>query len=201
MFVNEVEFNKPDARRQALGQNTRAPLVNPQGQAIAYSQTGGMIQPTRHPVQAGEILFRFAAGKTSHARAVTGGWWVAAKEFEKITRFAQAHDIHVAMAARVLCCVPPEWSDMGLMVRVKVNKPILAYRGLGNNVDIQRQGGGYVNMEAYNETEARRLHQLYIPGLGDYADKTPDQVMPGALTPERFWEITPRQANGGWIYI
>ena len=202
MFVNEAAFRDPKARNQALGIDTRtAALVNAQGQTIAYAQTGGMVSPTRHPIQKGEILFRFAAGNTPLERAVTGGWWVSSREFDKLFNFAQHHDIHTAMAARMLCCVPPEWSDMGLLVRAKVNSPLLAYRGLGNHVSIKHKDGGKVKMKAHNDTEARRLHQLFIPGLVDYAAKTPEQVIPGALTLERYWKITPKQANGGWIYI
>lgn len=202
MFVNEKSFRDPQARMQALGKDTRiAALVNTSGQTIAHPQTGGMISPTRHAINQGTTLYRFASGNLSLDQAVTGGWWVSSKEFEKICNFAQQHNIHAAMAARMLCCVPPEWSNMGLMVRARVNSPILAYRGLGNNVSVKHPDGGRVNMQAHNHIEARRLHQLYLPGLVEYAGKTPEQVIPGALTPERLWHISEKQANGGWIYI
>jgi len=202
MFVNENAFRKPQARMQALGKDTRGTLlVNAKGRTIAHPQTGGMISPTRHSINRGITLYRFASGNTSLERAATGGWWVAQKEFEKMSNFAQQHDVHVAMAARMLCCVPPEWSDMGLLVRARVNSPILAFRGLGNDVSVKHKDGGKVNMKAHNSTAARRLHQLFIPGLVEYAGRTPEQVIPGALTLERHWRISERQANAGWIYI
>jgi len=202
MFVNETAFRKPQARLQALGQDTRvAALVNLQGQTLAHPQTGGMISPTRHTINSGTILYRFASGRNTMEEAVAGGWWIGEKEFDKICGFARHHDVHAAMGARMLCCVPPEWSNMGLLVKVRVNSPILAFRGLGNNVSVKHEDGGKVNMKANNQIPARRLHQLYIPGLVEYAGRTPEQVLPGAMSHVGHWRISERQANAGWIYI
>ena len=105
------------------------------------------------------------------------------------------------MAARVLCCVPPEWSDMGLLIRAKVDKPLLAFRGLGNSVSVEHPDGlANVNMQAHNNIAARRLHQLFVPGLEQHAIKTPAQAIPGALGLERIWKISKEQAIGGWIF-
>ena len=193
MFVNEAAFRDPNAKQQAIGIDTRkAALIDVNGKTIIHPQTGGMIAPVRHELLSKTILFRFANGHTSLERAVTGGWWLGSREFDRICNFAKYHDIHPAMAVRVLCCVPPEWSDMGLLVRVRVDRPLLAYRGLGNHVSILHKDGGRVQMEAQNDIAARRLHQLFIPGLTEYAD---------ALKLERVWRITEEQANRGWIYL
>lgn len=202
MFVNKSAFNDHNARQQAMGVDTRsAALVDVQGKTTVHPQTGGMIAPVRHELFSKTILFRFADGYTSLERAVTGGWWLGSREFDRICNFAKYHDIHPAMAVRMLCCVPPEWSDMGLLVRARVDRPLLAYRGLGNDVSTQHDDGGWVRMKASNDFAERRLHQLFIPGLVEYAKKTPEQVIPGALTLERVWPITEKQANGGWIYL
>ncbi len=202
MFVNQSAFNDPRSRKQAMGVDTRvAALVDAYGRVVAHPQTGGMISPSRHELHEGAMLYRFASSGVPLDRAVTGGWWVAADEFRKMCNFAQQHNVHVAMASRLLCCVPPEWSDMGLMVRARVNSPLLAYRGLGNNVSIEHQDGGRVRMQAHNDIAARRLHQLFIPGLVEYAGKTQSQIIPGALTLERHWAISKSQANGGWLYV
>ena len=193
MFVNEAAFRDPNAKQQAMGVDTRkAALVDINGKAIIHPQTGGMIAPVRHELLSKTILFRFANGNTSLERAVIGGWWLGSREFDRICNFARYHDIHPAMAVRVLCCVPPEWSDMGLLVRTRVDRSLLAYRGLGNHVSIKHRDGGRVQMKAYNNVAERRLHQLFIPGLVDYAD---------ALKLERVWRITEEQANRGWIYL
>ena len=185
-----------------MGMDTlAAALVDFRGKTIAHPQTGGMISPMRCELRPETLLFRFAAGKIPLDRAVIGSWWVGTEEFRKICGFAQHHNIHEAMAARMLCCVPPEWSDMGLLVRARLNKPLLAYRGLGNHVSIEHEDGGRVQMQAHNDLSERRLHQLFIPGLVECANKSPEQVIPGALTLERAWHITEKQANRGWIYI
>lgn len=204
MFANSEVFSHPTSRQQALGMDTRGTnaLVDTRGNIIKYAKTGGMIDPQRYELKAGAILFRFASSRAKVTDAVTGGWWVTREEFEKMNNFADAKGIHVAVAARYLCCVPPEWSDMGQLLRAKVEQPLLAYRGLGNDVVAEANDGlGAVRMTAHNHIESRRLHQLYIPGLRKTAERTPEKVVPGALTLERQWLINEKDATRGWIYI
>jgi hypothetical protein len=204
MFANQAVFQNPKSRMQALGMDTRPEkaVVNGRGQPLFYTQTGGIINPQRRELKRGEILYRFVARKTPLDRAVSGGWWVDKIEFAKMERFAQVHGTSIAMAARMLCCVPPEWSDMGKLVRVHVETPVLAFRGLGNHVSIPMEDGlGAVKMTAHNDLASRRLYQLFIPGLYDYAKKTPDRVMPGALVLEQVYEIREQDANKGWLYL
>tara|TARA_R110002167_G_scaffold209376_2_gene413296 strand:+ start:271 stop:894 length:624 start_codon:yes stop_codon:yes gene_type:complete len=203
MFVNSEAFTKTGSRQQAMGIDSRKALLTDQyGNAIAYPKTGGMISPQEHQLKSGTVIWRFASGHLDAQQAILGGWWVETGEFQKLCSFAQQKNIHVAMAARVLCCVPPEWSDMGLLMRARVEKPLLAYRGLGNSVSVDHPDGlAKVNMQPHNNIAARRLHQLFVPGLEKSANQTTDQVIPGALALERTWKISKEQANGGWIYI
>lgn len=204
MFVNQAAFNDPKSRMQALGQNTRieSAVVDSKMKPLFFMQTGGMIHPQRDEIQAGSILYRFAGLKDGLERAMTGGWWIHAQEFAKVESFAMQNRVSVSMAARILCCVPPEWSDMTLLVRGRAIVPLLAYKGLGNHVNTTASDNlARVKMTAHNDTAARRLHQLYIPGLYDYAKKTPNQVMPGAIALEQHWEFSKEEAKQGWIYI
>lgn len=204
MFANSEEFNKPSSRQRALGMDTRPSnaLVDDRGNVLAFSQTGGMISPRRYELHVGTVLYRFASSRARESEAITGGWWVAQAEFEKMTRFAEVHGVHVAMAARHLCCVPPEWSDMGLLLRARVQESLLAYRGLGNDVVVPKEDGlGLVRMTAHNEADARRLHQLFIPGLYGRAKQTPQQVMPGAMALERSWKLSTADTCRGWLYV
>jgi hypothetical protein len=204
MFANQAAFNDPKSRMQALGQNTKPEMavVDSRLKPLFYMQTGGMIHPQRDEIKPGAILYRFANAKDGVQRAMTGGWWVHAKEFATIESFAMQKRVSVSMAARILCCVPPEWSDMTLLVRARVSEPLLAYKGLGNNVNTPAPDNlAPVKMTAHNDIAARRLHQLYIPGLYDYAKKTPQQVMPGAMVLEQHWEFSKEEAKKGWIYI
>lgn len=204
MFANQSAFNNPLSRMQAMGKNTRptAAFVSPQGKPLIYPQTGGMLNPQREEIRVGAVLYRFASSSAKLSDAVTGGWWVHKKEFEQICSFAQQKDITVPMAARMLCCVPPEWSDMGTLLRATAREPLLAYKGLGNNVSQATSDGlGNVNMTAHNHIAALRLYQLFIPGLNEAAQATADRVLPGALLVERHWSFTKEQANRGWLYV
>ena len=204
MFANQAAFNNPQSRMQALGMDTRAEkaIVNAQGQPMIYAQTGGMIHPTRYEIAQGSGLYRFGASHVSTERLVTGGWWMDKPCFEKLCRFAQLNNTSVAMAARLYCCVPPEWSDMGQLVRARAVEPLLAYRGLGNDVDIPHPDGkARVRMTAHNNIAARRLHQLFIPGLWEIAKQTPERRIPGALQPVRVFKIRKEDAAKGWLYL
>ncbi|HRH77583.1 MAG TPA: hypothetical protein PK129_09585 [Cellvibrionaceae bacterium] len=204
MFANQAAFNDPKSRMQALGQNTRpeGAVVDSRLKPLFYMQTGGMINPQRDEIMPGAILYRFSAAKDGIQRGMTGGWWMHAKEFSIVENFATHNRVGVSMAARILCCVPPEWSDMTLLLRARVREPLLAYKGLGNHVNTTAPDNlARVKMTAHNDIAARRLHQLYIPGLYDYAQKTPQQVMPGALVLEQHWEFTKEEAKKGWVYI
>lgn len=202
MYANSTSFNN-SARQQAMGVDTRkASLVDQYGNTLAHPQTGGMISPQQHKLNSGSVIWRFASSQVDARQAILGGWWLETAEFEKLCSFAQQKNVHVAMAARVLCCVPPEWSDMGMLMRARVEQPLLAYKGLGNNVSVQHPDGlANVNMQTHNHIAARRLHQLFVPGLYEIAANTPKQTIPGALSLERTWKITKEQANGGWLYL
>ena len=100
------------------------------------------------------------------------------------------------MAARILCLVPPEWSDLGLLVRARVVRPLLAFRGLGNSVVTPIAGGlGTVRLPHQNEIAARRLHQLFIPGLWDAG------LAQSALSIEQTWPMDVRAGMQGWVYV
>lgn len=204
MFVNSIAFNNPKSRMQALGTDTRheKAVVNLSGQPYFYPQTGGMIHPQRHELQLNTILYRFVASDTPVDRAVVGGWWMEHSEFAKVCSFAQQQGTSVAMAARLLCCVPAEWSNMGMLVRAAVREPLLAYRGLGNNVNIPHDDDrARVKMTAHNTISARRLYQLFIPGLYDQAQRTRDRVVAGVMSVEQTWAIKKEEANKGWLYL
>jgi hypothetical protein len=167
-FANQAAFDAPESKARASGVdlNPNRAIVDSRGQVLAYAQTGGMLSPQRCQLDRGVIIFRFGGAGRS-ARDVAGGaWWVQRAEFEKLLSFAQIHDLSIGVAVRILCLVPPEWSDIGLLVRARVVKDLLAWRGLANTVVIPAKAGTpRVRLPHQNEIAARRLHQLFIPGL------------------------------------
>ena len=195
MFANQYDFDDPVSYKMAIGTDMRSrnAIVDLQGNVLAYAQTGGMITPQPRPLQPGSKLFRFAGRGSNPQSAAKGGWWIERDQFEKLLSFANVHDIAVGVAARYLCLLPPEWSDLSLLIRCAVRKPILAWRGLGNSVITPRTGGGIVNMPHQNDIAARRLFQLFIPGLAD--------VGSDVLAIEQDYPIDHKASLQGWLYL
>ena len=197
MFANQGAFDDQSSYRMALGQNLdpNKAVTGSNGQVLFYMQTGGMISPAKAELEAGTVLHRFAAASAGAVGAMHGGWWVERAEFDRIMRFAQVHGISDPMAARILCGVPPEWSDMGTMIRVRLSKPLLAWRGLANSVMVPYpKGGPQVTMLHQNALAERRLHQLFVPGLGG------PKAIASPFTFEGEWRFSAAEAMRGWIY-
>ena len=173
-FANRADFEEARSRMIAIGTDlspARA-IVDASGNVLAHARTGGMLDPERYELGAGSTIYRFGGPKASKDVA-KGCWWIEKREFQLLVNFAISHDIYVGLAMRILCLVPPEWSDAtlplrgcGVLVRGRVEQDLLAWRGLGNSVVTPMKGHkGIVRLPHQNEISARRLHQLYIPGL------------------------------------
>lgn len=197
-FANAAAFSAPRSMLQAMGadlSSTRA-IVDAQGHVLAYARTGGMIDPQRHELHARDTIYRFGSSARSTRAVAVGGWWLQRQEFELLLRFANTHHIFLGLAMRLLCLVPPEWSDAGVLVRARVARPLLAWRGLANSVVTPAgDGRGAVRMPHQNEISARRVHQLYIPGLADIGTLDP------AISVEQDFHLDPRQASQGFLYL
>jgi hypothetical protein len=169
-FVNQRAFDDPNSRRRALGMdlNPKNAIVDARGNVLAYAQTGGMIGPSRWALAPGAKIYRFGGAGRTPLQVAAGAWWLEHDQFEKLLSFAQTHDLQVGLAARLLCLVPPEWSDMSLLVRARVARDLLAWRGLANSVVTPaKTGGPMVRLPHQNEIAARRLAQVFVPGLDE----------------------------------
>ncbi len=170
-YANEAAFEDTRSRLVAIGTDLspERAIVDAHGAVLAHARTGGMIDPKPHVLKRGDTIFRF--GSARGAREVAkGGWWIDKREFQQLVNFAISHDIYLGLAMRVLCLVPPEWSKADVLVRARVEQPLRAWRGLGNSVVTPMKGGkGTVRLPHQNEISARRLHQLYVPGLAEHA--------------------------------
>ena len=189
VFANAAQFAGSRPFEAASGAG--AEIVDPHGRVIGRVSTGGVISPTRHETRAGDILFRFGGTGVPPQKIALGAWWMEKASFEKVLSFAMTHGISVGMATRVLCLVPPEWSNLGTLIRAAARQPLLAYRGLGNSVVVPKSDGfGAVRLPHQNEIAARRVHQLFIPGLG-----------PDMIAVEQSWVMDPKAAMRGFIYL
>lgn len=199
-FANQTAFDQPRSRLLALGTDlspARA-LVDAQGRVVAHARTGGMLNPQRHALRRGDTIYRFGGSRLPREVA-RGAWWLEAREWQLLVNFAIHHDIYVGLAMRVLCLVPPEWSEATVLVRARVDQDLLAWRGLGNSVLTPMKGGrGQVKMPHQNDIAARRVHQLFIPGLAELAD--PRRLEP-AVVIEDVRHLDPSESTPGFLYL
>ena len=195
-FANAYAFRDPASHKEAMGCNVSNPIVDARGNVLGYAQTGGMLAPQRYALAPGAMLYRFAGPGPSPLEAANGRWWVEHREFEKLFAFAQVHGLAIGMAMRCLCLVPPEWNKATLLIRACVVRDLLAWRGLANSVVARIPGTNeLVRLPHQNEIAARRLHQLFIPGLGDALLK------PAALTVESSYSLEGNESLRGFLYV
>lgn len=198
VFANERAFNDPASRHRAAGVDldARRAIVDPRGEVLAYAQTGGILDPKRYELAPGLKIYRMSEARRGVEKAAAGAWWVEQPEFDKLMSFAQKHNLGVGLAARLLMLVPPEWSDLSLLVRARVRQDILAWRGLANTVVVAATTGRpAVRLPHQNEIAARRLNQLYIPGLGE-----PD-ISGAAIQIENDYRLNPNESLRGFLYL
>ncbi len=201
-FANQTAFDDPLGFHLAIGQNIAASgaVTDSNGNTLFRLQTGGIIGPQRIELGRGAVVYRFDSSRKGTARtAMNGGWWVQGDQFDRILRFAQINQLSDPMAARILLGVPPEWSDMDLLVKCRVREPLLAWRGLANSVFTPYPAGGpQVVMLHQNANSERRLHQLFVPGLAPQSRG--GSVTTVALTFEGEWRFAKAETTRGWIY-
>lgn len=196
-FLNQQYFDEQLSRQLASGVDSRpqSAVRDSKGQILFQLQTGGMMSPVKTELRTGSALMRFASGAIAPDIAMAGGWWIEQASFDRILRFSQVHDVPLILAARILCGVPPEWSDMRQLVRVRLRHELLAWRGLANSVIVPYPAGGpAVKLLHQNSLSERRLPQLFIPGL----DRMPIMEVFQFERVDRFNEMDSKR---GWLYL
>jgi hypothetical protein len=73
-FINAQEFEQTRSRGMAMDVDfsTRNAIVDSRGNVLAYAQTGGVISPSRHELNAGAVLFRFGGAGVAPATIASG---------------------------------------------------------------------------------------------------------------------------------
>lgn len=197
-FVNQAAFIDPKSRQAAMGVDFKIKnaVVDPHGKVLFYAQTGGILNPKRFELTPGAFVYRFGSVSAGPQKVAKGGWWMERAQFDKLVNFANVWSITVGMAMRTLCLVPPEWSDATLLVRGRVSDPLLAWRGLANAVVTPASDRGpLVKMPTKNEISARRLHQLYIPGVADLGTSAP------GIRVEQEYPLDKGESVRGFLYL
>lgn len=196
-FFNQAAFDDPSSRARAKGADLsgRHDIVDVTGRALATITNGGIAAPVRHELPEGTIVFRFGTSSSDPKAIVRGAWWLERQAFDHVRAFAEVHNATIGLAMRLLCLIPPEWGDLGRLVRARVVRPLLAFRGIGDSVLVEkRDGHGAVRMPALRNVAARRVHQLFVPGLQDVP------LLSFPLVIEETWTFPTNASNQGWIY-
>ena len=196
-FANSAAFDDARSWLLALGTDLSPDkaLLDARGNVIAHARTGGMLDPERHVLRAKSTIYRFGGSRPPRDIA-KGGWWIEARQFTLLLNFAISHDIYLGLAMRLLCLVPPEWSEATVLIRGRVDQDLLAWRGLGNSVVTPMKGAKtLVRMPHQNDISARRVHQLFIPGLADLSSPLP----PIAIEDVRH--LDPNESLLGFLYL
>lgn len=186
-FANQYFFDRPDALPVARGMDQSSYLYQADG-TVHWIRNGGIVHPVRHEIPTGSRLIRF--GKILPHFALQGGWWLEWAAYKQVETFAVQNKISVQLACRLLCCVPPEWSQMTVVLQVRTIAPLLAYRGnpaLVEIVDRNERVGKIIVPESLRKPVVNKMAivrdannnlvpQLYIPGTAS-ADMRRDAML------------------------
>lgn len=199
--ANRNDFFNADHRMLAEGYDLSGESdiwVDPGGTERVPVTNGGMINPSPHTIPSGTNLFRYGTADAPDSVNLTSGWWLERRELDTIIGAAQHHQTSEGMVVRLLCCVPPEWgSQLDVVIGVRTNRELLAFRGLANSASAKaRDGGPPTVIPARNEISSQRVHQLYIPGLRDPRTNQPTGRHEAFLTLQGKWPVSGRN----WIY-
>ena len=196
--VNARAFARPGMLQRALGHGSPG-LIGGQKRS---GKTGGITHHKVVTLAPGTLIVRFGqkrafnefkrGGKTERipvpvnahglfAGVIAGEWWLEEEEFDAVETYAHEQRISLGNAVRALCVVPPEWSDLDMIVEARLKSPLMAYRGSPN----PGHAGGRMQ-KPMRDNHNRLVKQLFIPGLGN-----PD-VVHDALMIERQTSINAR---------
>jgi hypothetical protein len=180
--ANTRAFGLPGVRQLAMGYGTPEPIGYGTG---VTARTGGMRQLKPVELPTGLEIVRFGQKRLDEPRmsadsmgvyhrrgtnlshrgligtALEGSWWLEAGQFANVRAYADAQRIAVSAAISALCVIPPEWSDLDVMVTARLMAPLLAYRGRPNPVNMRG-----VHVPVVRDLNGGEVMQLYIPGLG-----------------------------------
>lgn len=171
-FANQTWFDRFDALLMAKGASPATVILDAKGNPVATSTNGGLINPTAFALQPGRTIYRFGNiltnGRGTLATPVEGQWWLEDSEMRAIEKFADTNRIGIPLAVRLLCSVPEDWSDMQLLVAVRLMKPLMAYRGPGaTGTGRSKSTGVQQTLTPILDLGGAIINQLYVPGLSN----------------------------------
>jgi hypothetical protein len=137
--------------------------------AARLKASDGIIDPQPTVIDKG-LIFRYGA---SLENAKTGAWWLDANQYQRVEAWAKANGLAVPLAARFLSGVLHEWgkssimkSNMRILVRATVKKPLRAYMGIAKDQDhADKNGRVQETMRPVSASTGFAIVQLFIPGL------------------------------------
>lgn len=163
-FANQHWFDRPDALLEARGAARTGPIAAADG-SLDWNNNGGILAPVRAELDAGTRLVRF--GRILPWLSIAGGWWLEWSAYRRVEAFADRYRLPVQVALRLLCCIPPEWSELNVVIEARTIAALLAYRGPGAPVRVTNKASGQMSfMAATADAAGEMVPQLFIPGMG-----------------------------------
>jgi len=119
---------------------------------------GGMMNVTPVKLLTHMKIYRFASAGKSDDDVYSSPWWFGVSAYEALEAWATHEKRTLRDEARLRLAVPPEWSNMDVLLCATIRQPLSAWSGTPRTARTkkgQRYGPAW--------TPDRSMTQLYIP--------------------------------------
>lgn len=164
--ANAQHFAQPASRIIASGYSVESWLHD--GQAVG---TGGIANPQPTRLLTGHYHYRFASSSARRTSQLGGGWWLDFENLNLVQRFAADNGYSLREAARLMLALPYAWTEVDLLVRALLIKPLRAWTGAGKPA--QGANAGPDRGTRWIPTQHVVVRQLYVPGLAAPGEAAP----------------------------
>lgn len=173
--INGHLFSEPHWRVIAQGFQTESWFND--GQAIG---TGGILKPRPCHLKTGHYYYRFASTSSPREAQLGGGWWLEFEEYNKVRSFSQKNDYSIRDAARLMLALPYAWTQVDVLVKALLQRPLKAYAGEGKPAQGSKDGADRAT--TWIPTQHIKVCQLYIPGLFVRGTRPREQIYEKAFS-------------------
>ncbi|OED37540.1 hypothetical protein AB833_23165 [Chromatiales bacterium (ex Bugula neritina AB1)] len=142
----------------------------------AAMNTGGIFNPRETTLPKNLVYWRFISTSVHNRFGAEAGlqgmWWVTDEDFKQLLHHAVQTDAPLAEVAAKALCIPPEWGDMGYVIRAVLNVHLKAWFGQGKPATAGISVGNPNWDPAIQPAVAgvpglsEHLNQLFIPDPG-----------------------------------
>jgi len=122
----------------------------------------GLLTLSKTNLFPGMVIYRFA-DTTRPQRYYTGPWWISLTPFESLKKYADIRGQPLKSAARQCLAVNMRWSNMDILLKVRVKERLSAWSGTPRTQAVKIEA----KYSGMNLKPDRDITQLFIPGLNE----------------------------------